>query len=152
MKSCIKCLEEKSEEDFSWKVKDIKRNNTCRDCHRQYRKDHYQANKAKYIAKARSWEDSKGGKACAMYNISPKKLASMLSKYDGLCWICQKDTATHIDHDHSCCPRAGSCGKCVRGMLCRLCNTGLGMFRDNISLLQEAVVYLNSDIRPSSNG
>lgn len=50
----------------------------------------------------------------------------------------------HIDHDHSCCPGKGSCGKCVRGILCRNCNVGLGFLKDSIPRLEDAISYLSS--------
>lgn len=32
--------------------------------------------------------------------------------------------------------------KKVRGLLCQQCNTGLGMFKDNIKYLESAIDYL----------
>jgi hypothetical protein len=50
----------------------------------------------------------------------------------------------HVDHDHACCPGTRSCGKCIRGMLCNRCNTGLGMFLDDPNRLRHAASYLES--------
>ena len=52
----------------------------------------------------------------------------------------------HIDHDHDCCPGTHSCGKCVRGLLCSRCNTGLGLFQDNSRVLVNALTYLQGSI------
>lgn len=49
-----------------------------------------------------------------------------------------------VDHDHSCCPGAKSCGKCVRGILCKPCNTGIGYFKDAPERLEEAARYLRT--------
>jgi len=48
-----------------------------------------------------------------------------------------------IDHDHSCCATPGrSCGKCFRGILCTSCNTGIGMLKDDPTLMLAAFRYL----------
>lgn len=46
-----------------------------------------------------------------------------------------KSAAPHVDHSHKCCSGDGSCGKCVRGLLCFRCNTVLGMLEPEPRLL-----------------
>lgn len=61
----------------------------------------------------------------------------MQEGHDGLCDVCREPPNTSrlfLDHDHK-------TGK-VRGFLCRLCNTGLGAFRDSQTFLQNAAQYL----------
>lgn len=75
-----------------------------------------------------------------LYGLSWIDYLSLLDNANYACQICTNSftpaNPAHIDHDHSCCKGKTSCGKCVRGVLCRTCNTGLGYFRDNaISLI-----------------
>ncbi len=84
------------------------------------------------------------------YGLSPSEVSHMLARQGGRCLICgiSQDDAPQVfavDHDHSCCNDAvRTCGKCVRGILCRTCNAGLGLFRDSPELLLKAIEYLNS--------
>jgi hypothetical protein len=81
------------------------------------------------------------------YNVSVARQAELLLMQGGCCPICgihytQEKRAFSIDHDHSCCPGDHSCGKCVRGLLCRHCNIGIGNLRDNVDNLRRAIAYL----------
>jgi hypothetical protein len=81
-----------------------------------------------------------------LYNVSGDWRAITLEAQNGSCAICAATLAledTRIDHDHACCPKK-SCGKCVRGLLCNSCNTGLGNFRDDPILLIAAAEYITS--------
>ena len=64
----------------------------------------------------------------------------------GRCCMCEKpmlgEQNCQVDHAHTCCPGRKSCGKCVRGLLCRQCNLALGMLRDDPSTLRRALGYL----------
>ena len=61
----------------------------------------------------------------------------MLKKQNNKCKICNvkfsKSTAC-VDHCHT--------TNKVRGLLCRLCNIGLGHFKDNTEILTNAITYL----------
>lgn len=81
------------------------------------------------------------------YHWTIEEYNKRLRKQHGVCKICRKEnqrnTLFHIDHDHSCCPeKSRSCGKCIRGLLCFECNSGLGKFKDNPKLLRRAVHYI----------
>lgn len=70
---------------------------------------------------------------------------TMLDEQNWVCSICGEECAKGrlcIDHDHNCCSGNFSCGKCIRGLLCRSCNGGLGGFDDNPELLQIASKYV----------
>jgi hypothetical protein len=80
------------------------------------------------------------------YNMSFYDYLSLLDSASYACPICLSAFTTanppHIDHNHACCPGKASCGQCVRGLLCRLCNTGIGYFRDSTDSLVRAYEYL----------
>jgi len=83
------------------------------------------------------------------YNISVAQFDQMMSEQEGACGICgvefgeHKTVKPHIDHDHACCGGRDSCGVCVRGLLCYLCNVGLGSFADDTTRLVAAITYLD---------
>jgi hypothetical protein len=52
------------------------------------------------------------------------------------------DRRFDVDHDHGCCPGEKSCGKCVRGLLCRRCNHALGLLHDDVKRVRGLADYL----------
>lgn len=60
------------------------------------------------------------------------------------CWLCGSRERLAVDHDHSCCPGQRTCGQCTRGVLCFICNAGLGRLGDSEAGLLRALEYLRS--------
>ena len=93
-------------------------------------KRHYERNKEYISAQHRE----------KRYGISPEDYDTMLKEQDNKCKICLVSFTTlklqniHVDHCHT--------TKQVRGLLCNLCNVGLGTFKDNTETLTNAIVYL----------
>lgn len=144
MKTCTKCGTAQPLANFAVKNKLKGTHNAyCRECNKAYQKLHYKANKDVYKAKARKYELDHGGAQAFRHGLTADRLSGMLSKYEGKCWICKERDATIVDHDHSCCDtKNGSCGKCVRGVLCKPCNTAIGLLGDNLTGVQRAIEYL----------
>ena len=75
------------------------------------------------------------------FGISADEFNDMKISQDDKCAICKKDSKYFkrdfsIDHCHT-------TGK-IRGLLCSNCNTGIGMFKDDIDILKSAILYLKS--------
>ena len=82
------------------------------------------------------------------YSISYDQYWSIYEVQGGKCYLCRRANGAKrklsVDHDHSCCSGSTSCGQCVRGLLCRRCNTILGHFRDDTAAFERAIDYLTN--------
>lgn len=74
----------------------------------------------------------------ANYGITLEQYNELLAKQKGICAICKEPSPNGkrlcVDHCHK-------TGK-VRGLLCDICNKGVGHFRDNSEYLRAAINYL----------
>lgn len=76
------------------------------------------------------------------YGISFEQYSEMLRVQNGVCDIChkppmqqaQQSSVLCVDHDHD--------TGIVRSLICSNCNKGLGQFKDDPDLLEEAAAYL----------
>ena len=146
-KICTSCLVDKADDDFSWRVKNKRRHAVCRSCHSAYRKSHYLANKEKYLSKANAWNTANRDLTISRkYGLSIEALEALSARHGGYCWICKHREGVVVDHDHQCCRGNNSCGDCVRGFLCRQCNSAIGLLNDDVTVLQSAIEYLRSTV------
>lgn len=110
----------------------------CRDCDNNRVRQYQALNKEKVRENARTQHLRR------KYRITPEQYKALLKKQGGKCAICRRAetsrntfgeiAALSIDHDHS----TGQ----IRGLLCRNCNSLIGMAQDNIDLLKKAINYL----------
>ena len=163
VKGCNKCAELKHYTQFNRdRTKKDGHSTVCKDCQKKQkatrkeeakkvRKRHYELTKEKssaYHKEKNSLPEVKQRRKehhlKRTYGLDLEKLEKLKAKQKFLCAICNTHEAEctkqilFVDHNHK-------TGK-VRGLLCSQCNAALGLFYDDISLLQSAISYLvNND-------
>lgn len=87
-----------------------------------------------------------------MYGINTEEYDKLLELSNGGCYICGKTKEQNgnrylsVDHDHSCCNRErGCCGKCVRGILCDVCNRAVGLLQNNPENAMAVAIYIKNN-------
>lgn len=83
------------------------------------------------------------------YNLTMEEYRHRLEAQGGVCAVCGEPETVNagwddlaVDHDHACCRGHKSCGRCVRGLLCRRCNHVLGQVKDDVRLLVKLITYV----------
>lgn len=139
-KKCTMChiLKDISNYTSSPSTKDRMRN-WCKQCFREYDIERRKVLTPEY----------KRGRSLVRYwpNLSPIdayfKYEELLKSQNDACLICKRVESVKIksltvDHCHE-------TGK-VRGILCDICNLGLGNFKDNVELMERAIKYIKGEL------
>lgn len=142
-------------------IKDGKYRNKCKECRnkearnkmatdkdfrnkeKERGKEKYQKNKEKHKAICTKYREEnlalyKNLYLKNKYNITLDDKNKIRDTQNNKCNICKlefnDDKSAYVDHCHK--------TNKVRGLLCHTCNSGLGMFKDNIEYLKNAILYL----------
>jgi hypothetical protein len=136
MKKCSRCKLPKDEGEFN---RDRSRpdglNHRCKPCNTLHVKETQARQKQQlgyeqYRNKRRKYELSH------YYGVSVGEYSQMVKKQKDRCAICQNkpERCLAIDHCHK--------TEIVRGLLCRKCNSAIGLFDDDIEKIRRALRYL----------
>ena len=110
---------------------------------REYNKKYREANKDKIKEQQKEYYEANKDKikekiACKKYNITPRQHQKLMAINE--CQICFKHIEgrdKNIDHCH----KTGE----IRGVLCSHCNTSLGGFNDDLTIINKAIQYLEKE-------
>lgn len=83
------------------------------------------------------------------HRLRPEDWHSLWTSQGGRCYLCGDPLSdgknlTHVDHDHSCCPKGYSCSFCRRGLACSDCNHIIGRAKDDPDRLRRIADALES--------
>ena len=105
----------------------------CKDCRNIKYKGKYATEEGRRYHQIMSWRSQ------GIYGMNIDIYESMLKDQNGGCAICN---ATELDNRRRLCVDHNHDTGQIRALLCDNCNTGLGRFKDDISMLRTALEYL----------
>lgn len=90
-------------------------------------------------AKLRSWRSHLKKR----FNLTPEAWDALLISQAGRCWLCGDPMREpHVDHDHECCAGRSTCGGCIRGLACSVCNVSIGQYGEDADRMRRAAETL----------
>lgn len=97
------------------------------------------ANPGKMAESRRKWQLRK------KFDLGVDEFNRMVAARGGNCDCCGKKVqgTMHVDHDHS------APDNPIRGLLCKQCNTGIGLLGDDVAGLERALAYLRRTSVPT---
>jgi len=147
-KICSKCKKElPATLEFFYKCKSCKGNldTRCKKCKNELSKKWHKKNPIKSKDGQDKWRKTYGtpfynrkNHLKKAYDMTLEDFDILYKKQNGKCKVCNINypkSKLCVDHDHI--------SNEIRGLLCQACNKGLGCFKDNIDLLEKAILYLD---------
>lgn len=139
-KTCTKCKQTKPLTVEFWQPRPERPIGWFAQC-----KDCRNANSLKFRAAPGKFFQRQAVNAASRFNIAIETAKTWIRRRETLpCEICGSTVKRVIDHHHG--------DGHLRGILCDLCNKGIGQLGDNLDILRSAVRYLErhrgADIRP----
>jgi hypothetical protein len=165
LRICRKCGIIEPEDRFTVDGRGVYEN-LCQNCNRYCSREYRANNLEKVKEQQKKYRDTNADKLkinylkhsrLSRYHITESQYNKQLELQNNQCAICHKSfefTKPQIDHDHKCCSIGGrSCGKCLRGLLCKSCNQILGILNDDLEKVHRLEDYLkNAEWNSRTNG
>lgn len=113
---------------------------------KEYKQRYFQKNKDKILQRQREKPINKEKQYIYYiknkYGITEIEYKKMLEQTNHCCEICgSKEVDNPENKEKLCIDHCHSTGK-IRGLLCRNCNSAIGLFKDNIDVIKNSVKYL----------
>lgn len=153
MKACSKCKHNLPTSEFgTHKHTRDRLDSWCRSCRRKREKEPHAKSLKRASARRRRHDNPDSFRDNALrakFGITLAQYKGMLDAQNGVCLICASPPIIRdgrngkikdlcVDHDH----KTGI----IRGLLCDRCNTSIGQFKDNPTLLVRAAEYLEGHL------